>query len=156
MKTSKHKSELIREVNAACREMSTATVLFHQSLAQHVGISGADHKYLDILLRKGAMSAIRLAKYAGLTAGAITGIVDRLEKMALVKREADPKDRRKIVIAPQVERINQLFGPQLSSLIQENETFHDKYSLSELVFIKEYLENITALVTRKTRELTGE
>lgn len=86
-KQEKSQEKLLDEINAAGRKMSTATILFHQTVAEKAGISGTDHKYLDVLIQEGEMTAGRLAKLSGLTTGAVTGIIDRLEKQALVTRK---------------------------------------------------------------------
>jgi DNA-binding MarR family transcriptional regulator len=65
------------------RELSARTVLFHQAVADRLGIGITDHKCLDIAHRaaKGqTLTAGRLAEETGLTTGAITGVLDRLEK----------------------------------------------------------------------------
>ena len=59
------------------------------------------------------MTAGQLAELSGLTTGAVTGLVDRLEKSGFVKRERDPKDRRKVVINPQVDKMEQEISPPL-------------------------------------------
>jgi DNA-binding MarR family transcriptional regulator len=79
--------------------LSDAVVLFHDALGSLMGLSAADHKALGILRREGPMSASRLAGRTGLTPGAVTGLVDRLEAVGLAGRERDPEDRRRLVVA---------------------------------------------------------
>src|SRR5690625_7182278 len=100
----KGREELIEELLSEGRRASTATIMFHQAIAEKAGISGTDHKYLDILFQEEAVTAGRLAELTGLTTGAVTGIIDRLEKKGLVKRERDPDDRRKVLVVLQTER----------------------------------------------------
>ncbi|CAM3417913.1 MarR family winged helix-turn-helix transcriptional regulator [Isoptericola cucumis] len=80
-------------------ELSDAVVLFHDALGSLMGLSAPDHKALGILRREGPMSASALARRTGLTAGAVTGLVDRLERGGHARRERDPDDRRRLVIA---------------------------------------------------------
>src|SRR5690625_288136 len=96
-----NREELIEEILSCGRTMSTSTVLFHQSIAEKAGMSGTDHKYLDILFQSGPITAGKLAELSGLTTGAVTGIIDRLEKQKLVRREQDPQDRRKVLVVLQ-------------------------------------------------------
>ena len=63
-----------------------------------LGINGTDGRCLDILDRRGSISAGRLATEAGLTTGAVTAVLDRLEAKELVRRVPDPKDRRRILV----------------------------------------------------------
>ena len=63
---------------------------------------------MDFLNLEGRMTAGRLAGLTGLTSGAITGVVDRLEKAGFVRRERDDSDRRKVFIAPVPERMMEI------------------------------------------------
>ena len=80
-------------------------MIFGQTVANTVGISGSDLECLDFLNLEGRVTAGRLAEVTGLTTGAITGVVDRLEKAGLVRRERDPDDRRKVFIATVPENV---------------------------------------------------
>jgi DNA-binding MarR family transcriptional regulator len=82
------------------RELSTAVVLFHQAVAEQIGLNATDFKCLDVLARTGPLTAGRLSELLGLTGGAITGIIDRLEAAGFVQRERDQNDRRRVVIKP--------------------------------------------------------
>ncbi len=79
-------------------EFSDAVVLFHEAIGSLMGLSAADHKALGIIRREGPMAAGELAQRTALTAGAVTGLVDRLEEAGLVRRTRDPVDRRRQVI----------------------------------------------------------
>ena len=74
----------IQAINDKFREISTETILFHQAVAYTLGLHITDHKSLEILYRFGAMPAGRLAELTGFTTGAVTGIIDRLEKAGYV------------------------------------------------------------------------
>ena len=63
---------------------------------------------MDFINLEGRMTAGRLAELTGLTTGAITGVVDRLEKAGFVRRERDDSDRRKVFIAPVPERLMEI------------------------------------------------
>lgn len=153
MSDKKNREKLIEEINEAGRTMSTATVVFHQTVAQKAGLSGTDHKYLDLLLQEGAMPAGRLANLTGLTTGAVTGIIDRLETQGLVKRENDPEDRRKVLVVPQVEVAMEKLGPIFDSLQKDLEEFYTKYSEEELEIIRKYLLDTTEFFQSKTQQL---
>jgi DNA-binding MarR family transcriptional regulator len=81
------------------REGSTLTVLRHARIAEKMGLSGTDHKALDLVGQaEGPLTAGRIAELTGLSTGAITGVIDRLEKAGLVRRVRDPEDRRKVLV----------------------------------------------------------
>jgi DNA-binding MarR family transcriptional regulator len=95
------------------REMSVHTVMFHNAVAERLGLNVTDHKCLDCLIRRGPITAGELAKITGLTTGAITGVVDRLVNAGFARRQHHPKDRRKVVISPvpdKLQEMGKLFG----------------------------------------------
>jgi DNA-binding MarR family transcriptional regulator len=95
-----NREEIIQAIIAKRREMSTETIMFHQSVADVLGLHITDHKCLDLIRQYGAMPAGRIAELTGLTTGAVTGIIDRLEKSGYVRRANDPKDRRRTIVEP--------------------------------------------------------
>lgn len=149
----KSREELIEEINTAGRKMSTVTVIFHQTVAEKTGLSGSDHKYLDLLFQEGPMPAGRLATLTGLTTGAITGIIDRLEKQGMVKRERDLDDRRKVMVVPQVEKAIKRLAPVFEPLQKDLEAFYVQYSTEELEIIWKYLVDTIGFFTKKIQKL---
>jgi DNA-binding MarR family transcriptional regulator len=95
----KARAALMQELEHAVRKSSALGVIFGQTVANRVGISSSDLECLDFLNIDGRVTAGRLAELTGLTTGAITGVVDRMEKAGLVRRERDESDRRKVFIA---------------------------------------------------------
>src|ERR687886_1270784 len=92
--------EIIQAIVEKFKEMSTETIMFHQAVADVLGLHITDHKCLDLLHRFGAMPAGRLTELSGLTTGAVTGIIDRLEQAGYARRANDPKDRRRTIVEP--------------------------------------------------------
>jgi DNA-binding MarR family transcriptional regulator len=80
------------------RELSSAVVMFHQAVAEKVGLSAADLKTLGLVTRDGPFSATELARRTGLTLAAVTSLVGRLAASGHVVREIDPADRRRAII----------------------------------------------------------
>ncbi len=92
-------AQLVEALNRAARESSALGTLFAETIARHLGISHGDLECIDIISLKGRVTAGELAKQSGLTTGAITGVIDRLEKAGLARRERDPDDRRKVYVS---------------------------------------------------------
>src|SRR5438094_10452311 len=82
-------------VGRLVRRHSTASVLFHHAVAERLGLGPTDHKCLDLLRERGKMTGSELAATTGLTSGAITGVVARLERTGYLRREADRHDGRR-------------------------------------------------------------
>jgi DNA-binding MarR family transcriptional regulator len=90
------------------RRYSTAIVLFQHGVAERAGLGASDHKCLEILRERGPMTGSELASATGLTTGAITGVVARLESRGFLTREPDPHDARKQFLRPSLDRIEEL------------------------------------------------
>src|SRR5678815_5456383 len=101
----KARAALLKELEEAMRRSSAQGVLYGQTVANVAGIANSDLECMDILYLEGRVTAGRLAEVTGLTTGAITGVVDRLEKAGLVRRERDEADRRKVYIAVVPENV---------------------------------------------------
>jgi DNA-binding MarR family transcriptional regulator len=80
------------------REFSTAIVVFHEAVGMLLGLSAVERKCIDVLRRLGPVTAGTIGEHTGLTTGAVTGLMDRLEKAGYVQRTRDPQDRRKVVV----------------------------------------------------------
>lgn len=135
-----NRKDIIQAINDKFREMSTETIMFHQAIADVLGLHITDHKCLDLIYRFGAMPAGRLAELTGLTTGAVTGIIDRLEKAGYVRRENDPKDRRRTIVEPtrnkKLERkLESIFAP----LSDRMHKLMSSYSDNELAFLFDVL-----------------
>jgi DNA-binding MarR family transcriptional regulator len=97
------------------REASGLGVVFSAAAADRVGISARDLECLDFIVMKGRVTAGELAALTGLTTGAVTGLIDRLEKAGLAKRERDERDRRKVHVRT-LPRVEQDIAPLYAGL----------------------------------------
>jgi DNA-binding MarR family transcriptional regulator len=86
--------QLIYEV----RRSQNATDRFDQAVADAIGINRTDMRCLDVIDREGPVPAGRLAEATGLTTGAITTVLDRLERAGHARRVRDPADRRRVLV----------------------------------------------------------
>lgn len=114
MASSNGKNNYAVKLSELGREMSVQTIMFHSAVAERLGLNATDHRCFDYILRMGGVTAGQLSRETGLTSGAITGVIDRLEKAGFARRQADPEDRRKVVIVPRPERLpelQKLFAP---------------------------------------------
>jgi DNA-binding MarR family transcriptional regulator len=92
------RGELMAALERALRNVSGQAVLHSEAMAERLGINSTDLECLDIIILQGPVSAGELARASGLTSGAITGVIDRLHRAGLAKREPDPQDRRKVLV----------------------------------------------------------
>jgi DNA-binding MarR family transcriptional regulator len=134
--------------------LSTATVLFHAAVADRLGVSVTDMKCYSILRQAGPITAGELGERVGLTTGAITGVIDRLEQVGLVKRTRDPHDRRRVVLEllsnPEHERmLGELYAP-LGRAVME---LVSSYSEAERATILDFITRATAVMEAETTRL---
>jgi DNA-binding MarR family transcriptional regulator len=130
------REEIIEAIIEKQRETSTETIIFHQAVADVLGLHITDHKSLYLIHTLGAMSAGRLGDMIGLTTGAVTGTIDRLEEAGYVRRTNDPKDRRRTIVEP--TRNKKLEKKLEAIFIPLHERMHNllsSYSDSELAFV---------------------
>ncbi|MDZ4299023.1 MAG: MarR family transcriptional regulator [Moraxellaceae bacterium] len=142
-------------LNEAMRIQSTETVMLHTVLAGRLGLNATDHKALDIVMRRGPLTAGQIADYTGLTTGAVTGVINRLEKVGMARRSADKKDRRRVVIEVAPEAFGKL-EPLFLSLNQSMETLASQYSNSDLELICTFIERCTRIVEQENIYLRQE
>ena len=138
------------------RELSARTLMFHAAIAERVGLSPTEHKALDLLSRTGAITAGQLAELTGLTTGAITGLVDRLEKAGFVQRQRDPNDRRKVLVQPVLEKMEQEIAPLFISMSQQMEALLSRYSDQELAIIHDFVSQSINVLREETQNLQSQ
>jgi len=150
----KARAALLQELEEAMRRSSAQGVLFGQTVANVAGISGSDLECLDFLNLEGRVTAGRLAEVTGLTTGAITGVVDRLEKAGFVRRERDETDRRKVFIATvpeNVARIGRYYVPMQAAMHK----VWSSYSEAELNLLLRFATDGYKAVLEATEGLKG-
>jgi len=84
------------------------SVATHEAVADRLGINPTDLRCLGLATAEPGLTPTRLAELAGLTTGAITGVLDRLERAGFVRREADPDDRRRLRVQLIPDRLGEL------------------------------------------------
>jgi DNA-binding MarR family transcriptional regulator len=139
------RQELTEQIDWALRELSTSTVLAVSSIAQKVGMGPNDFKCAELLVRNGPMTAGQLAKASGLTTGAITGVVDRLEKAGWARREADPHDRRRVIIHPGPQDNQKTAADLYASHMKRLDLLLSDYTDEQLSFILEFVRGLTSI-----------
>lgn len=86
-------------LSADYRRYLASLVLFHLAAADAVGLAGSDYQAVSILDLDGPLTSGQLARRLGLSTGATTRLIDRLEAAGHVRRVADPGDRRRVLVA---------------------------------------------------------
>jgi DNA-binding MarR family transcriptional regulator len=131
------KEDLKRQVLRGVREYGFGSVLFRHVIGERLGVNATDMECLGVLLFKGFTTPSELAQYTGLSSGATTAMLDRLEKSELIARRPNPKDRRSTHIVLVRETAEKL-APWFASLRSAQDQIVSRYSEAELELLADF------------------
>jgi DNA-binding MarR family transcriptional regulator len=125
------REQLYAELGDAVRANQRATDVVDELICQLLAINRTDARCMDILDQRGRMTAGDLAEASRLTTGAITAVIDRLERAGLARRVPDPSDRRRVLVEPterafelarelMVEPMRKLYAPMAEDYSDED------------------------------------
>jgi hypothetical protein len=145
----------VEDGSALGAELSTAVILFHEAIGHRLGLSAADQRALRIIAGRGPLTAGTLAQLTGLSPGAVTGLVDRLERGGQVTRAADPADRRRIVIsaATPAPGTGTGVGDAFARLSAAMSAMTSRYDEKEAAAIADFVHRTIEILREQTRLL---
>jgi DNA-binding MarR family transcriptional regulator len=146
------RNEIIEKLSEEMRNLTGQAVLYSQAAADRLGINPTDFECMGLLQQYGPMTAGRLAELTGLTTGAITGVVDRLEKGEFVKRENDPDDRRRVIIRTIPQREAEAFA-LTTSLQEAAAVLYKRYKDEELALVLDFMARANKMGLEETLKL---
>ena len=132
------RAELIREVQAALRGMHNAVDTLSQTVADQLGVNRTDLRCMQMLGQFGPLTAGQLAEASGLTSGAVTSVIDRLEKTGFALRVRDAVDRRRIYVELTPSAGQQL-GAIYRDLVAASAASMASYSDETLILIRDFV-----------------
>jgi DNA-binding MarR family transcriptional regulator len=135
---SSQKRELFEELLDEVRRSQLATDRFDQAVADAIGLNRTDMRCLDVIEREGPVTAGRLAETTGLTTGAITTVLDRLERAGHARRVRDGSDRRRVLVelTPDAVRCaGQYYAPHA----ELSERLYKRYTLEQIQLLLEFV-----------------
>jgi len=139
------REEAVRDLKLNLRHFVVELLVSNFEAIADVGLNPTDLGSLCLLLLHGPAPAGRLAELTGLTTGAVTGVIDRLEEGGFVRREVDAADRRKVIVVPDPARVDRDLFPHFPSLQRARAaTFYDDFSDAELERIAEFFSRLTS------------
>ena len=128
----------ITENQEAMREFIARAVLFQDAVARSVGLNSSDMQAVGLLMAQGPASPSELAGVIGLTrGGAITGVIDRLERAGYVQRQADPNDRRRVLVVADEDKVMADVGPVYGRVAQEWASYLRTLTQDQVAFATE-------------------
>jgi DNA-binding MarR family transcriptional regulator len=136
----------------ATRKLSAQAVLFTQAVAERLGLAPTDVGCAEILAGAGRMSAGELAAAIGLTSGATTRMLDRLEQAGFIRRVPDPADRRRVLVEPVPARVAAVTD-HFDALTRANEQAIAGDDEGRLDAIRAYLETSLVVARAETARI---
>lgn len=152
----KSKKDLINELHQEVQRCGTLTVIHTNAIADKIGLSATEFEALDIISHHRPVSAGDLSRYCGLTSGAITGLVDRLERAGFVRRMADPSDRRRVLLEPIEdpkvnEKVRNLYQPLGKCFKNVIESYSEE-QIEFLIELQKSMNDVTEKVIADLRQ----
>ena len=147
------KNELIDELIREFRASGNQDDAFDSLAAEQLGVSETDLRCLNIIENSRGLSAGELAVQAGLTAGAVTGVIDRLEKATYARRIPDPDDRRRVrveVTPAFYKAADRIWGPMAADW---HATLSEQFTIDELERIMTFLRATNEVGRRHLQRL---
>jgi DNA-binding MarR family transcriptional regulator len=145
---SNKKQDLVGELISEFRTAGNQDSAFDNLAAERLGLNRTDLHAVNIIENSGGLTAGELAAASGLTTGAVTGVIDRLERAGYARRVPDPTDRRrvKVEVTPKFySRADKIWGPMASDWASR---LGRRFTAEELERVIEFL--------RSTNELSRE
>ncbi|WP_281275530.1 MarR family winged helix-turn-helix transcriptional regulator [Leptospira sarikeiensis] len=144
----------MESILTSSKDLGTVSILFHQTIADRLGLHITDHKCVDLLFTHGPQTAGEIAKTMGLSTGSVTSLIDRLEKKGLVERKNDPEDRRKVrVFLTQDLAALQKIGILFESLAKSVWEQLSSYTADELKIILDYTRKSIRIMEEEREKL---
>ena len=146
------KTDLMIRTNMAARDYGIQMTLFRNIIFEKLGVNVTDMECLGFLFSKRIATPTGLAKYTGLSSGATTAMLDRLEKGGFIERRPNPDDRRGtfIVLAKSgAEKVAPWFAP----VGKAQDELISNYSEKELQLISDFFERYAKIWEQERMKL---
>jgi len=134
------RDDVLSEVAEELRLSGVTNDIADQAVADYLGLNRTDTRCLDIIERLDGVSAGRLASEAGLSTGAVTTVLDRLERAGYARRVQDPGDRRRVLVelTPAARReLQQLYAPLTDATMRQLEG----YTTDEVSLVRDFMRD---------------
>ena len=147
--------ELVAALTAANRRYQQATDALDQAASELLGVNRTDARCMDVVLQRGRVTAGELAQAAGLSPGAATTAIDRLERAGYARRVRDPDDRRRVIVEPTEQTVKlaeEVYGPLRDSGV----VLMQRFSERELRRITEFFEGAADIQLERANEVRAQ
>jgi DNA-binding MarR family transcriptional regulator len=151
---SEERAELLREFMAANRAYQSAVEKMDEAFCRLVGVNRTDGRCLDVIGQRPGLTAGELATAVGLSPGAVTTALDRLEQRGFVRRTRDSQDRRRVMVEL-TEDANRAAWEVYGPLGEMGAPMIEEMSDKDLATLIRFLRGGTEINERRAQELLG-
>ncbi len=138
MSSQRSRLELVQQLRSEITGYLGAATQFDERVAKRLKLSRTDLRCLDLIVRLGPITAGRLAEETGLTTGAVTFMLDRLEEAGMVTRRRDTEDRRRVWVEPVPSARERLQGLQ-KPVTEEMREVAQRFKTDELAAVRDFM-----------------
>ena len=152
MAAEKNKDISVYELMTATRKLTRSSLMLQYAIAEKMNLNPTDAECIDFLMEIGPSTAGDLAKVTRLTTGAITSVIEQIQKAGFVKRESDPNDRRKVIISfipKKHEKAKQYYAAMAKDVF---ELFSD-YSESKIKLLTQHSDALTTIFQKHAEKV---
>ena len=153
MSSSAASSTSVAEIAADLKTFAARVNLHSLRAADALSLAPTDLVCMCLLQLNGSATAGWLAEQTGLTTGAVTGMIDRLERAGYVRREPDPKDRRRVIVQPDLQRWDRDLQRQAPNRAPASLAFLRDYSPAQLRAARRFAADLAMAPSPHARPL---
>lgn len=120
---------LAQAVVSELRAVSTAQDRLRQYAGQRFGLNHTDLRALDYIGQAGTISPTELAAALGMSTGATSAVLDRLEAASYAIRQPDPVHRRRtqVRMSPRAQQLSaEIFAPIQRGTVEQAAAYPDE------------------------------
>ncbi len=151
-KRAQRRETLGEAISLEIRRSQNRTDAYDEAVCVAIGVNRTDLRCLDIVSQEGTITAGRLAELAGLTSGAVTAVLDRLERTGYARRQRDEADRRRVLVEL-TERAHAVLWPHYEPIATAADKLYSRFSESDLQVVLDFLQAGAELFGRRLDEL---
>jgi DNA-binding MarR family transcriptional regulator len=151
----KSRDEMVADLVMAVRKLTRSSLMLQYAVAEKMKLNATDAECIDFLMEMGPSTAGDLAKVTRLTTGAVTAVIDRLEKAGFVKRGNDPKDRRKVIIS-MISKKHEKTKKYYDTMAADVYELFSTYNEQKLKTLLQYSDSLTEIFQKHAAKIFGE
>jgi len=142
------RADLIAQLRSEIVGYFGAASDFDERVAKKFKLGRNDVRCLDLLGRRGSMTAGQLSDVSGLSTGAVTFLLDRLEDAGMVRRRRDTDDRRRVWVEVVPAAYKRLLHAQ-QPIMDEMKEVTQRFKAEELAIVRDFMREAKEVFQRQ-------